>query len=194
MIRMVIVFLFSIVSIFSAQVGDLAPAFELINQEGKAVKLSDFKGKVVILEWTNPECPFVKPHYETGAMQKLQLAAKDKGMIWLQMNSASPGKQGSFANAEAVKSLYEIQKMKSTAYLLDPTGEVGRSYGAKTTPHLFMIDPQGVIIYAGAIDANPKPNYDPKAQNYIELAMKEILEGKKISISSTKPYGCSVKY
>lgn len=194
MIRMVIVLLFSIVTVFSAQVGDLAPAFELMNQEGKAVKLSDFKGKVVILEWTNPECPFVKPHYESGAMQKLQLAAKDKGMIWLQMNSASPGKHGSLANAEAVKSLYESQKMKSTAYLLDPTGEVGRSYGAKTTPHLFMIDPQGVIIYAGAIDAHPQPDYDPKAQNYIKLAMKEILEGKKISISSTKPYGCSVKY
>jgi len=191
---MVIVFLFSIVSAFSVQVGDKAPAFELINQEGKTVKLSDYLGKVVILEWTNPECPFVKPHYNSGGMQKQQSAATEKGMIWLQMNSSASGKSGFLANPEAAKSLYESQKMKSSGYLLDPKGTVGKSYGAKTTPHLFMIDPQGVIIYAGAIDANPQPDYDPKAQNYIELAIKEILEGKKISVSSTKPYGCPVKY
>ncbi len=176
-------------------VGDKAPDFTLTNHTGEKTKLSDYSGKYVVLEWVNYQCPFVKKHYINGDMQKLQQEAKDKGAIWLSICSSAPGKQGHLPQ-EALAAEVEKQKAIIEAYLLDEDGTVGRAYGAKTTPHMFIINPEGKIIYAGAIDSikSVDPADVPKATNYVREALMAAIEGKEIKTASTPPYGCSVKY
>ena len=176
-------------------VGEPAPDFTLTDVNGKAVSLSAFKGKHVVLEWTNPDCPFVKKHYDSGNMQALQKEFAARGVAWLSINSSAPGKQGNYPPKEWLKILAE-KGSAADATLLDPRGEVGRLYGAKTTPHMFVVDPKGTLIYAGAIDdiASADPADIAKANNYVRAALNEARTGKPVRAPSTKPYGCSVKY
>jgi hypothetical protein len=179
----------------AAKVGSPAPAFTLVDSTGKTRSLAEFKGKTVVLEWTNHECPFVKKHYGAQNMQKQQRDAVARGVVWLSVNSGAPGEQGHVdgAAAEAVRSK---AKAAQTAYLLDPKGSAGRAYGAKTTPHMYVIDPAGVLRYAGAIDSIPSSDVDdlPKATQYVPQALSELAAGKPVSVSLTRPYGCDVKY
>jgi len=179
----------------SIQVGDNAPSFELMDGTGTLQNLDSYKGKKVILEWTNHSCPFVKKHYGSGNMQALQKKYTDEGVIWLSIISSAPGNQG-HVNGEEATSLSESRNASPTHVLLDPTGEVGRTYGAKTTPHIFIIDEHGVLQYKGAIDsvASANPADIEKADNYIDLAMASLNKGEKIATSLSRPYGCSVKY
>lgn len=176
-------------------VGQPAPDFTAVDANGKTHSLADFKGKTVVLEWNNPECPFVKKHYSAGNMQKQQADATTKGVVWLSINSSAPGKQGNMdgaaANAQLAKS-----GAKPTAYLLDADGKVGHSYGARTTPHMFVIDEKGVLQYMGAIDSNPSADSEdiPGATQYVSQALSELAAGKAVSVSTSEPYGCSVKY
>jgi peroxiredoxin len=177
------------------EVGKTAPDFSLKDLSGKEHELSDFKGKYVVLEWVNFGCPFVRKHYGTENMQKLQNEFADKGVVWLSICSSAPGKQGNETPEAAKQGLAKFGS-DATAYLVDESGKVGRLYNAKTTPQMFVVDPEGVLIYAGAIDDKPTP--DPRtvagAQNYVKAALNEATSGKPVSIPSTKPYGCSVKY
>ncbi len=178
-----------------AQVGKPAPDFTLADTDGQPRTLSGLKGRYVVLEWSNHECPFTKKHYTSGNMQRLQAHYTGKGVIWLTMVSSAPGKQGHVTPTQA-NTIREVRGDHSTAMLLDPGGRVGRLYGAKTTPHLFVLNPDGLLIYAGAID--DKPTVDPAgtaaATNYVRQALDEAMAGKPVSVSETKPYGCSVKY
>jgi len=177
------------------KIGDLAPDFTLADTQGREHSLSDFRGKTVVLEWTNHGCPFVKKHYGSGNMQKLQKAAKDQDVIWLTICSSAPGKQGHMSAAEAATLNQEVGS-HSTAYLLDPEGKAGRAYNAKTTPEMFIIDPEGKLVYMGAIDDKPSPNPADieGANNYVTAALKSVVEGKPVANAQTTPYGCSVKY
>ncbi|HLM53769.1 MAG TPA: thioredoxin family protein [Pseudoxanthomonas sp.] len=179
----------------AATVGQPAPAFRLVDSSGTTRSLADFAGKTVVLEWTNHECPFVKKHYGSGNMQAQQRDATAKGVVWLSVNSSAPGNQGHVdgAAAERVRSQ---ARAAQTAYLLDPDGTAGRAYGAKTTPHMYVIDPKGVLRYAGGIDSIPSPNPADiaKATQYVPQALAELAAGKPVSVSVTRPYGCSVKY
>lgn len=179
----------------AAVVGQPAPAFTLTDTNGKQHSLADFKGKYVVLEWVNHECPFVKKHYGSGNMQSLQKKYVDQGVVWLSINSSAPGKQGNYPPEKWNEITTEV-KAVPTAVLLDPDGTVGRAYGAKTTPHMYIIDPEGTLIYAGGIDDKPSTDPDdiPKAKNYVDLALTEALSGQPVAIASTTPYGCSVKY
>lgn len=176
-------------------VGQPAPDFTLTDVDGKQVSLADFRGKTVVLEWHNPGCPFVKKHYGSGNMQKTQEAATKDGVVWLTINSSAPGKQGHMDGAEAKKGM-EKDGAKSSAYLLDPNGEVGRAYDAKTTPHMYIIDEAGTLVYAGGIDDKPTANpADIKtARNHVLAALAELKDGKSISVATSRPYGCAVKY
>jgi peroxiredoxin len=178
-----------------AVVGKPAPAFTLKSDRDQTVELSQYRGKFVVLEWINHGCPFVKKHYDSGNMQKLQKSYEEKGVIWLSICSSAPGQQGNMTATEWVKTTAE-KKAAPTAVLLDADGKVGRSYGAKTTPHLFVINPGGDIIYAGAIDSisSADPADIAQAKNYVQVALDEALAGKPVTTSSTRPYGCSVKY
>jgi hypothetical protein len=159
------------------------------------VSLSDFKGKVVVLEWVNHGCPFVVKHYGSGNMQKLQADATAKGVAWLSICSSAPGKQGHMSAADANKSCAEKQSA-ATAYLLDESGEVGKKYGAKRTPEMYVVNPEGILVYHGAID--DKPSTDPGdiagSKNFVAAALEETLAGKPVSTPQTEAYGCSVKY
>jgi hypothetical protein len=148
-----------------------------------------------VLEWFNPECPFVKKHYGSGNMQKLQGEYAGKGVVWLIIDSSAPGAEGNLSPEQAEKKVSEW-KTRQTALLLDPEGKAGRAYGAKNTPHMFVINPEGKVIYEGAIDskATPNPADIPNSTNYVKVALDESLAGKPVSTSSTKPYGCSIKY
>lgn len=176
-------------------VGKPAPQFELKDINGKTHKLKDFKGKIVVLEWFNDGCPFVKKHYTSDNMQKLQREFTGRGVVWLSINSSAEGKQGSHSAAEYKKVLTDW-KAEPTALLLDKDGHVGRMYGAKTTPDMYVIDKKGVLVYQGAID--DKPSADPadvaSAKNFVKQALDELMGGKKVSVASEKSYGCSVKY
>jgi peroxiredoxin len=176
-------------------VGSSAPDFSLTDAKGKAHSLSEYKGKYVVLEWFNPECPFVKKHYGSGNMQKLQEEFTGKGVVWLTIDSSAPGLEGNLSAEQAEKKIAEW-KTKQTALLLDPDGKAGQAYGAKNTPHMFIINPDGKIIYEGAIDskASPNPADIPTSTNYVKAALDESLAGKPVSNPTTKPYGCSVKY
>ncbi len=147
-----------------------------------------------MLEWFNPECPFVEKHYGSGNMQKLQEEFTGKGVVWLTIDSSAPGKEGNLTAEQAEKQITEW-KMKSSALLLDPDGKAGQTYGAKNTPHMFIINPEGKVIYAGAIDskATPNPADIAGSTNYVKVALDESLAGKPVSTATTKPYGCSVK-
>ena len=180
----------------SVEVGQAAPDFTGKNViDGADVKLSDLKGKTVVLEWTNPECPFVVKHYSQNNMQNLQKAATEKGIVWISINSSAEGKQGNLTT-ETASALIKEKGVNSSAYILDPTGEIGKLYGAKTTPHMFVISPEGTLAYAGAIDSNPdpKPETIEGATNYVTAALDELAAGKPVTTPSTPSYGCSVKY
>ena len=172
-----------------------APSFSLPGADGKTYSLDDFKGKYVVLEWTNHQCPFVVKHYGSGNMQALQREYTGKGVVWLSIVSSAPGKEGHVDAAMAQK-LTQDRNASPTAVLLDPDGKIGRLYGAKTTPHMFVINPNGVVIYAGAID--DRRSTDPAdisgATNYVKAALDEAMAGKPLTIEATPPYGCSVKY
>ena len=177
------------------EVGKPAPDFTLEDLSGKKHELSDLKGKYVVLEWVNFGCPFVKKHYGSENMQKLQKEFTEKGVVWLSICSSAPGKQGN-ETPDAAKSGLTQFGSAATAYLVDEGGKVGRLYNAKTTPEMFVVNPEGVLIYAGAIDDKPTPNPATVAnsKNYVKAALNEATSGKDVSVPSTKPYGCSVKY
>ncbi len=177
------------------EIGKPAPDFTATDSNGVSHKLSDFKGKNVVLEWTNHECPFVVKHYESGNMQALQKEATDGGAVWLSIVSSAEGKQG-HTTPEAANEVIAKDKSAATARLLDSSGEIGRLYAAKTTPHMFVVDKEGVLVYAGAIDDDPSFKQDgiKTATNYVRAALADLAAGKPVTTASTKPYGCSVKY
>lgn len=177
------------------EIGKPAPEFTLKDLSGKEHKLSDFKGKTVVLEWVNYGCPFVKKHYDSKNMQSLQKAATADGVVWLAICSSAPGKQGN-ETPETGKTKTEAVGSAATAYLVDETGTVGKLYDAKTTPEMFIINKEGTLVYKGAIDDKPNPSPDTiaGAVNYVKNALAEIADGKPVTTASTKPYGCSVKY
>ena len=185
----------ALVAADSPPVGSNAPDFSLTDSKGKTQSVSQYKGKYVVLEWFNPECPFVKKHYGSGNMQKLQEEFTGKGIVWLSIDSSAPGKEGHLTAEQANAKMTEW-KTKQTALVLDPDGKAGQSYGAKNTPHMFVINPEGKIIYEGAIDskATANPSDIASATNYVKVALDESLGGKPVSNANTKPYGCSVKY
>lgn len=176
-------------------VGSAAPNFTAADVNGKPVTLSQFRGKTVVIEWNNPECPFVKKHYNSGNMQKTQAAALKDGAVWLSINSGAPGKQGHVDGAGAKAHLAKAGA-RPTAYLLDPKGVVGKAYDAKTTPHMFIVNKAGTIVYAGGIDDKPTPNPADVngARNHVLAALAEIKAGKPVSQKTSRPYGCAVKY
>lgn len=178
-----------------AKIGAAAPGFSLPDTLGTSHSLADFRGKVVVLEWLNHDCPFVKKHYDSGNMPALQAKYTAQGVVWLSINSSAPGKQGNYA-PEKANELSRQKKSSATAVLLDPDGKVGKAYGAKTTPHMFVIDAAGVLRYAGAIDsvASADPADVAKADNYVAQALDAVLAGKPVVTASTTAYGCSVKY
>ena len=180
---------------WAAEVGQRAPDFSLPDAAGATRSLSEFAGKFVVLEWFNNECPFVRKHYDSGNMQRLQAAYTAKGVVWLTVASSAPGKQG-YMSAEQAQGVIRARQAHQTALLLDPDGTVGRRYGAKTTPSLFIINPEGVLIYAGAIDDTPSTDQADigPAENYVRRALDEAMAGRPVSVSETKSYGCSVKY
>lgn len=177
------------------EIGKTAPAFTLTDTNGKARNLSDFSGKYVVLEWTNHQCPFVVKHYSSGNMQKTQKWAKDKGVVWLSIVSSAEGKQGYLTPDEANKLMKE-KGFNSAAMLMDSDGKVGKLYGARTTPHMYVIDPKGTLIYMGGIDDKATPNVADlkEAKNYVIQALEESMAGKDVSVPTSRPYGCSVKY
>jgi hypothetical protein len=179
----------------TATVGQPAPDFTLKDASGKTVKLSDFKGKHVVLEWTNPGCPFVRKHYNSGNMPATQKEAMDKGVVWLAINSTETA---SSDYLEPQKLVAWMQERKSTpsATLMDEAGTAGKAYGARTTPHMYIVNPQGQLIYAGGIDSIPSARADDiaKATNYVKVALGEALAGKPLSTPTSQPYGCTIKY
>ncbi len=184
------------------KIGSKAPLFELPGNDGKTYRLSQLQGKYVVLEWFNNECPYVDKHYnETHRnMQNLQRFWTKKNkkaeVVWLTIVSSAPGKQGHVTAQQASQIKNNVRKAYMNAILLDPQGKVGRMYGAKTTPHMYIIDPQGVLQYKGAIDNKPSARLASLsgAKNYVHKGLGELFAGKKITEASTKPYGCSVKY
>ena len=179
----------------SPKVGEPAPDFSLQGSDGKTWSLHDQKGKYVVLEWTNSECPFVRKHYGAGNMQAQQKLLTGKGAVWLTIVSSAPGKEG-FVDAAKANALTQERGAAPTAVLLDPTGEVGHRYDAKTTPHLFLVAPDGKLLYMGGIDSIPSTDKDDigKATQYLEVAFREATSGKPVTNATTRPYGCSVKY
>jgi len=178
-----------------AKLDSPAPEFTLVDSEGSRHSLSDFKGKWVVLEWVNYDCPFVRKHYGSGNMQKLQKTYTGKGVVWLSVCSSAPGKQGHFSGSE-LKERIAKEKGAQTAYLVDEEGTVGKAYDAKTTPHMFIVDPKGTLAYAGGIDDIASTSQDDiaRAENYVSMALDAALAGKPIATKGSKPYGCSVKY
>jgi peroxiredoxin len=179
----------------TAVVGAPAPEFSIKDAQGNEHSLSQYKGKNIVLEWFNPECPFVNKFYKKGDMAALQKKVIDAGDVWLTINSSAEGRQGHISAAEAAQAQANLG-LASTALLLDPEGTVGRAYGARTTPHLFVVDANGTLAYAGAIDSIPSTSSDDvaRATNYVTEALTALKSGKKIENPATEPYGCSVKY
>jgi hypothetical protein len=179
----------------AATVGQAAPAFTLTDTSGRSVSLADFKGRHVVLEWVNPGCPFVQKHYDSGNMQATQKGALDRGVVWLAINSTATSARDYLAPA-ALAAWMGNHRAPVTATLMDAEGKAGRAYGARTTPQMFVIDPQGRTIYAGAIDSRPTANpADIRgATNYVNVALADALAGRPVSTPVTQPYGCTVKY
>jgi len=177
------------------KVGAPAPNFTLPDASGKTHSLGEYKGKYIVLEWFNPGCPFVQKHYTSDNMQKLQKEFTGKGVAWLTIDSSAPGAQGSLTPEEAKKQLADWQ-MNPTALLLDASGKVGHEYHATNTPHMFVINPEGKVIYEGAIDskASTDPDDIKSSTNYVKSALEQAMAGKPISTGQTKAYGCSIKY
>jgi len=174
------------------EVGNVVPDFSLVDLNGKVVKLSDFKDKIVVLEWSNPNCPFVQRVYKEKIMTTVQKEFTQKGIVWIIINSTNP-KHRDYREPKELQKIYSEWGAVYTAYLMDPDGKVGRMFDAKTTPHMFIIDKNGKLVYNGAIDDDPRGEKKEKI-NYVRNALNEILAGKPVSVSITKPYGCSVKY
>jgi peroxiredoxin len=179
----------------AATVGLPAPAFSATDVNGKSVSLADFKGKHVVLEWMNPGCPFVKKHYDSGNMPATQKSALANGAVWLSVNSTAKDATDYKAPAD-LAAWFSSQGAKPTAALMDADGVIGKAYGARTTPHMFIIDPKGTVVYAGAIDsiASANPADVKTATNYVNQALAETMAGKPVSKAVTQSYGCSVKY
>lgn len=178
----------------AADVGKPAPDFTGKDINGKTHQLSDYKGKVVVLEAYNSDCPFSANHYHSGAMQELQKEFTSKGVIWLLVDSVSPN-NSSYRTPEKARAEWQEKKINATAWLDDSSGAIGKAFGMKTTPHMFVIDQKGTLVYDGAIDDRPRPNGDPRtARNYVREAVNKILAGENVEVSETKPYGCAVKY
>jgi peroxiredoxin len=180
---------------FTVKTGQPAPAFTATDNQGKVHKLSDYKGTFVVLEWHNQGCPYVQKQYKSGNMQKLQKEWTAKGVVWLTVISSAPGKQG-YVTPEESRAYVTEMNATPTAVLLDPDGVVGMLYSAKTTPHMFIIDPKGVLIYDGAIDDKPTTDLADvaTATNYVSAALGEAMAGKPVTTPVSRPYGCSVKY
>ena len=181
--------------LLGTRVGETAPEFVGTDSNGKTHKLSDYRGKVVVLEWHNQGCPYTKKHYESGNMQKLQKEWSAKGVVWLTVISSAPGEQG-YVTAEQENQYLKKMNAAPTAALLDPTGVIGHLYAAKTTPHMYIIDLRGRLVYEGAIDdkATSDPADIPGATNWVQAGLQEVTAGKPVSTPVTRPYGCSVKY
>lgn len=177
------------------EVGKAAPDFKTTDIDGKEFSLSALKGKKVILEWTNHQCPFVVKHYGSGNMQATQKAATDKGVVWVSIVSSAEGNQGHVSPEEA-RTITTEQKASPSVKILDPSGEIGHLYDARTTPHMFVIDEAGKLAYAGAIDSNSSPNPETikGATNHVLAALDDLEAGRPVAVSSTQPYGCGVKY
>lgn len=176
-------------------IGQPAPAFTIVDSNNNTVTLSQYRGKVVVLEWTNDGCPFVQKHYESGNMQALQKKAAEDGVVWLTVISSAPGKQG-YVDADGANALTRARDAAPAAVLLDPTGGVGRLYDAKTTPHMFVIDKSGTLVYAGAIDSIPSKDKEDiaKATNHVTAALEDLKAGRPVAVDQTAPYGCAIKY
>ena len=172
-----------------------APLFSGAAADGSTIKIGDLKGKTVVLEWTNHECPFVVKHYESGNIPSLQKDAVAKGIVWLQVITSAPGKEGN-VNGETAQKLNAHRGATPTNTILDADGTIGKLYGATNTPQFFIINPEGVLVYKGGIDSIPSADQADigKAENYVKAALSDLAAGKKVAKSSTKPYGCSVKY
>jgi hypothetical protein len=184
-----------IASAFAVKVGDPAPGFTAVDSNGKQQRLSDYKGKFVVLEWHNQGCPYTKKHYESGNMQRLQKEWTEKGVVWLTVISSAPGMQG-FVTPSQENDYLKTMKAAPTAVLMDPGGSLGHLYAAKTTPHMFIIDPKGMLVYNGAIDDHPTSDQGdiPNSKNYVSMALEQAMGGKPVAEAATRPYGCSVKY
>jgi len=176
-------------------VGQAAPDFTLTDLNGQVHRLSDYRGKVVVLEWTNPECPFVRKHYDSGNLPSLQKAARADGVVWLAINSGHPGAQGDFEPAQ-VRAWLDAKGATPTAYFRDRDGRVGHLYDARATPHLFVITADGTLVYQGGIDSIPSARISDlsRATNYVRAALASIKAGEPVAVPTSRPYGCSVKY
>jgi peroxiredoxin len=182
------------VNSFAVEVGKPAPDFTATDINGKTIKLSDYKGKIVVLESYNSDCPFCRNHYKTGAMQELQKNLEAKGVVWLLVNSVNP-KNFSHRTPEQARQEMADLKINADAWIDDSSGKIGHLYDMQTTPHMFVIAKDGTLAYDGAIDSRPSPSGDPRtAKNYVSAAVDELLAGKPVAVPETKPYGCSVKY
>ena len=177
------------------QVGQPAPDFSTLDSQGNVRHLADFRGKVVVLEWTNADCPYTRKHYESGNMQSLQSLARDHGVVWLSVISSAPGTQG-YVDGRHADDLTRTRKAVPAAVLLDPSGSVGRLYHAKTTPHMYVIDAKGELRYMGGIDSIPTTDVSDiaKAEPYLKEAMLAVVDGQPVAHAVTRPYGCGVKY
>ena len=180
---------------WAARVGEAAPDFTATDSNGNSHKLADYRGKYVVLEWTNRGCPYTQKQYNSGNMQRLQREWSAKGVIWLTVISSAPGQQG-YVTASEENAFVKKINAAPTAVLLDPTGALGHLYDAKTTPHMFIISPEGTLVYNGAIDDRPTTDLADieGAKNYVSLSLEEAMSGKPVSNPTTRPYGCSVKY
>jgi len=179
----------------SPRVGEPAPAFTGIDSDGNTRSLSDYRGETVVLEWTNRDCPYVRKHYDTGNMQALQKKATADGIVWLSVISSAPGKQG-YATPELANSVATGQGAGPTAIILDPEGKIGRAYDARTTPHMYVIDGAGTLVYMGGIDDRPTASRADVegAENYVLAALADVAAGRSVQTPASRPYGCSVKY
>jgi len=197
LLRSIVTLSFALVagSALAVTAGTAAPDFSVADSNGKTVKLSDYKGKFVVLEWTNPECPFVRAQYGADAMQALQKDASGKDVVWLTVNSTNKS-SSEYKTGPQMNAWMKEHNAAQRAILIDATSDAGRAYDAKTTPHMFVIDPAGKIVYAGAIDDKRSARESDRktANNYVRAALSETLAGKPVTVASTTPYGCSVKY
>lgn len=196
MFKLAMLFMLSL-SAYAVNPGDKAPEFKLLSHKGEEVALSQFKGKFIVLEWYNRGCPYVRKHYDSGNMQATQNVYKENdGVVWLTIVSSAEGKQGYLKDVAEAKAQYTTDKLASDYLLLDPKGEVGRAYGAKTTPHIYIIDGKMNLSYVGAMDSDDsyKPESIKGATNYVTSSMSKLMLGEKPDPAKTRPYGCSVKY